>query len=329
MKESAQIALSYVRSQRDALGIAPGADQRRFHVHFPAGAVPKDGPSAGVTMTSALVSLLTGRPVRREVGMTGEVTLQGRVLPIGGVKQKVLAAHRAGLTEVILPARNGVDLDDVPETVREQMTFHLVDDVADVVRIALAAETPWSRRRSPAPRLSPPGLRAGTMAGVRLLGAEDTVTLGRLVWAVLVTSFFCLPLAISLWAFLDAARRPQWAWALSPARQVVWMVAIPLGVLTVVGGLLISLWYLLRIRPLVAATERGELQPRRSAGGGAEAAERVVAQRLQPRPRQEDPLLAVRTDDAVGQVPRARCRSGWTPCSDRSARARAAGCCGA
>ena len=142
MKESAQIALSYVRSQREALGIAPGADQRRFHVHFPAGAVPKDGPSAGVTMTSALVSLLTGRPVRREVGMTGEVTLQGRVLPIGGVKQKVLAAHRAGLTEVILPARNGVDLDDVPETVREQMTFHLVDDVADVVRIALTAETP-------------------------------------------------------------------------------------------------------------------------------------------------------------------------------------------
>ena len=107
MKESAQIALSYVRSQRDALGHRAGADQRRFHVHFPAGAVPKDGPSAGITMTTALVSLLTGRPVRREVGMTGEVTLQGRVLPIGGVKQKVLAAHRAGLTEVILPARNG------------------------------------------------------------------------------------------------------------------------------------------------------------------------------------------------------------------------------
>jgi ATP-dependent Lon protease len=138
MKESAQIALSYVRSQQEALGIAPGATQRRFHVHFPAGAIPKDGPSAGVTMTTALVSLLTGRPVRREVGMTGEVTLQGRVLPIGGVKQKVLAAHRAGLTEVILPARNGVDLDDVPESVREQMTFHLADDVADVVRIALA-----------------------------------------------------------------------------------------------------------------------------------------------------------------------------------------------
>jgi ATP-dependent Lon protease len=149
MKESAQIALSYVRSRRDALGIAPGTDQRRFHVHFPAGAIPKDGPSAGVTMTTALVSLLTGRPVRREVAMTGEVTLQGRVLPIGGVKQKVLAAHRAGLTEVILPARNGIDLDDVPETVRQQMTFHLVDDVADVVRIALLDSTSSADPASP------------------------------------------------------------------------------------------------------------------------------------------------------------------------------------
>ncbi len=138
MKESAQLALSYVRAHREELGIAPGADQRRFHVHFPAGAVPKDGPSAGVTMTTALVSLLTGRPVRRELAMTGEVTLQGRVLPIGGVKQKVLAAHRAGLTEVILPARNGIDLDDLPDPVRNAMTFHLLDDVADVVRIALA-----------------------------------------------------------------------------------------------------------------------------------------------------------------------------------------------
>ena len=93
-------------------------EQHRFHVHVPAGAMPKDGPSAGVTMTTALVSLLTGRPVRSEVGMTGEITLQGKVLPIGGVKQKVLAAHRAGLTEVVLPARNGPDLDDVPEAVR-------------------------------------------------------------------------------------------------------------------------------------------------------------------------------------------------------------------
>jgi len=106
----------------------------------PAGAVPKDGPSAGVTMTTALASLLTGRPVRTEVGMTGEVTLQGRVLPIGGVKQKVLAAHRAGLTEVVLPARNGPDLEDVPESVREAMTFHLAETVEDVLGVALARE---------------------------------------------------------------------------------------------------------------------------------------------------------------------------------------------
>jgi ATP-dependent Lon protease len=108
-------------------------------VHFPAGAVPKDGPSAGITMTTALVSLLTGRLVRSDVGMTGEVTLSGRVLPIGGVKQKVLAAHRAGLKEVILPARNEADLDDVPEQVREDMTFHLVDRVDRVLELALEA----------------------------------------------------------------------------------------------------------------------------------------------------------------------------------------------
>jgi ATP-dependent Lon protease len=137
MKESAQIALSYVRSHAAELGVDPAATRRSLHVHVPAGAIPKDGPSAGVTMTTALVSLLTGRPVRPEVGMTGEVTLQGRVLPIGGVKQKVLAAERAGLTEVVLPARNGPDLDDVPEPVRERMTFHLVDDVRDVIGVAL------------------------------------------------------------------------------------------------------------------------------------------------------------------------------------------------
>jgi ATP-dependent Lon protease len=138
MKESAQIALSYVRSRADDLGVDANAfDGQRFHVHFPAGAVPKDGPSAGITMTTALVSLLKGVPVRDTVAMTGEVTLQGRVLPIGGVKQKVLAAHRAGLREVILPARNEPDIDDVPETVREAMTFHLVDDVAKVLDLAL------------------------------------------------------------------------------------------------------------------------------------------------------------------------------------------------
>jgi ATP-dependent Lon protease len=131
MKESAEIALSYVRAN---IGIP---EKRRFHLHVPAGAVPKDGPSAGVTMTTALVSLLTDRPVRSILGMTGEVTLQGKVLPIGGVKQKVLAAHRAGLREVVLPARNGGDLDDVPSAVRDDMTFHLVDDVKQVLEIAL------------------------------------------------------------------------------------------------------------------------------------------------------------------------------------------------
>jgi ATP-dependent Lon protease len=142
MKESAQIALSFVRSHAEEFGIDP-ADlfkERRFHIHVPAGAVPKDGPSAGVTITTALVSFLTGRPVRHTVGMTGEVTLQGRVLPIGGVKQKLLAAHRAGLKEVFLPKRNEGDLDDVPKAVLEQLTIHLVDDVRDVVRIALEAE---------------------------------------------------------------------------------------------------------------------------------------------------------------------------------------------
>jgi ATP-dependent Lon protease len=137
MKESAQIALSYVRSHATDLGIDAARLKGRFHVHVPAGAVPKDGPSAGVTMTTALVSLLTDTPVRAEVGMTGEVTLQGRVLPIGGVKQKVLAAHRAGLTEVILPKRNEGDLDDVPEQVRDEMTFHVAGSVDEVLRLAL------------------------------------------------------------------------------------------------------------------------------------------------------------------------------------------------
>jgi len=137
MKESARIALSYVRAHREKLGIPEGADRRNVHVHFPAGAVPKDGPSAGITMTTALVSLFTGRQVKPKVAMTGEVTLQGRVLPIGGVKQKLLAAHRLGLTEVIIPARNEADLDDVPESVRADLTVHLAADVADVVRWAL------------------------------------------------------------------------------------------------------------------------------------------------------------------------------------------------
>jgi ATP-dependent Lon protease len=137
MKESAQIALSYLRAHGADLGVDPTALDRALHLHVPAGAVPKDGPSAGVTMVTALASLATGRAVRSDVGMTGEVTLNGRVLPIGGVKQKLLAAHRAGLTTVFLPARNEPDMDDVPESVREALDVRFVADVADVVRGAL------------------------------------------------------------------------------------------------------------------------------------------------------------------------------------------------
>jgi ATP-dependent Lon protease len=138
MKESARIALTYVRSHAPELGIDAGAfDDKEFHVHVPAGAIPKDGPSAGVTMVTALASLLTRRPVRHTVGMTGEVTLQGRVLPIGGLKQKVLAAHAAGLTDVILPIRNEPDLDDVPKEVRDTMRFHPVSSVDEVLALAL------------------------------------------------------------------------------------------------------------------------------------------------------------------------------------------------
>jgi ATP-dependent Lon protease len=137
MKESARIALSYARSHSEELGIDPERFQREFHLHVPAGAIPKDGPSAGIAMTTALVSLLSGRPVKHTVGMTGEVTLQGRVLPIGGLKQKVLAAHAAGLTEVILPERNRGDLAEVPEEVREQMAFHPVMSVDEVIAQAL------------------------------------------------------------------------------------------------------------------------------------------------------------------------------------------------
>jgi ATP-dependent Lon protease len=140
MKESGQIALSYVRSHARDLGIDPSELGGRFHVHVPAGAVPKDGPSAGVTMVTAIASLLSDTPVKSTVGMTGEVTLQGRVLPIGGVKQKVLAAHRAGLKEVILPKRNEGDLDDVPEQVREEIAFHPVETVDEVLAFALERE---------------------------------------------------------------------------------------------------------------------------------------------------------------------------------------------
>jgi ATP-dependent Lon protease len=138
MKESARIALSYVHSHAGELGVAEEAfKERSFHVHVPAGATPKDGPSAGITMATALASLLSDRPVKHTVGMTGEVTLQGRVLPIGGLKQKVLAAHAAGLTDVIIPERNRADLDDVPAEVREAMTFHPVMTIGEVLDLAL------------------------------------------------------------------------------------------------------------------------------------------------------------------------------------------------
>ncbi|HEY2632295.1 MAG TPA: endopeptidase La [Solirubrobacteraceae bacterium] len=145
MKESARIALSYVRGHAEELGIDEHVfEDHQFHVHVPAGAIPKDGPSAGVTMVTALASLLSGRPVKHTVGMTGEVTLQGRVLPIGGLKQKALAAHAAGLTDVILPERNRGDLDDIPEEVREQMSFHPVMSIDEVLELAL----------EPAPKVS-------------------------------------------------------------------------------------------------------------------------------------------------------------------------------
>jgi ATP-dependent Lon protease len=138
MKESARIALTYVRSHATQLSIDEHAlDGRELHVHVPEGAIPKDGPSAGITMVTAIASLLSGRPVKGTVGMTGEVTLQGRVLPIGGLKQKVLAAHAAGLTEVIVPQRNEPDLEEVPADVRSQMQFHIVGTVDQVLNAAL------------------------------------------------------------------------------------------------------------------------------------------------------------------------------------------------
>jgi ATP-dependent Lon protease len=142
MKESAQIAISSVRALAPQLGIDEELfDKRSFHVHVPAGAIPKDGPSAGITMATAVASLLTGRPVKHTVGMTGEITLQGRVLPIGGLKQKVLAAHAAGITDIVIPERNRADLEDIPENVREEIAFHPVMSIAEVLGLALE-ETP-------------------------------------------------------------------------------------------------------------------------------------------------------------------------------------------
>jgi ATP-dependent Lon protease len=144
MKESAQTALSWVRSHAGELGLAPDVwESSDIHIHVPAGAIPKDGPSAGVTMAAALVSLLTGRPVRGDVAMTGEISLSGRVLPVGGIKEKVLAARRAGVKTVILPRRNEKNLlEDVQPVLRESMTFHLVDSIPEVLAVAFE-ETPW------------------------------------------------------------------------------------------------------------------------------------------------------------------------------------------
>ena len=141
MRESAQIAQSYVRSKADALGVDPD----RFldsdvHVHVPQGAIPKDGPSAGVAMVLSMASLFSGRPVRSDVGMTGEVTLRGRVLPVGGVKMKVLAAHRAGLTTVVLPKRNEKDLEELPDEVRNTLIFVTIDRIDEALKVAFVTE---------------------------------------------------------------------------------------------------------------------------------------------------------------------------------------------
>jgi ATP-dependent Lon protease len=138
MQESARAAFSYIRSKARDLGLSDNYFEKHdVHLHVPAGAVPKDGPSAGVTMATALASLFTNRPVRRNVAMTGEITLRGQVLPVGGIKDKVLAAHRARLDTVILPERNRQDLDDVAQEVRDSMEFVFVDDVTDVLNAAL------------------------------------------------------------------------------------------------------------------------------------------------------------------------------------------------
>ena len=140
MKESARAALTYVRSNAERLGIKAGVvEDQDVHIHVPAGAVPKDGPSAGVTIFTALVSLFTGRRVRPDTAMTGEATLRGRVLPVGGVKAKVLAAHRAGIKRVILPRRCGADLDDVAKEVMASLEVILVDDMSEVIAAALEA----------------------------------------------------------------------------------------------------------------------------------------------------------------------------------------------
>jgi ATP-dependent Lon protease len=143
MKESASAALSYLKSRAESLGIDPALfDKNDIHIHVPAGAQPKEGPSAGVTVLTAMASLLTGRPVREDVAMTGEITLRGRVLPIGGIKEKVLGAHRAGLRRVLLPRRNEADLDDIPADLRKEMQLVLIESIDEVLREALTPRRP-------------------------------------------------------------------------------------------------------------------------------------------------------------------------------------------
>ena len=176
MKESAQAALSWVRSHSDELGIAEDYFQKHdIHVHVPAGAVPKDGPSAGVTMTTALASLAIGKPVASNVGMTGEVTLSGKVLPIGGLKEKVLAARRAGLDTIILPRENEKDLDDVPEHLRKTMKFIPVDEVHEVLKAALLDGSASKRRKAPGKAAA--SKKTAGIAGrkVKAIGAKKTV----------------------------------------------------------------------------------------------------------------------------------------------------------
>ena len=152
MKESAQAALTYVRSKSKALKVPENFfDNSDIHIHVPAGAIPKDGPSAGVTMLTALTSLLTGKPVLNDVAMTWEITLRGLVLPVGGIKEKVLAARRAGISTVILPKRNEKDLEEIPEQVKKDLKFHFVQRMDEVIRLALKEDSknkkaPSSRR---------------------------------------------------------------------------------------------------------------------------------------------------------------------------------------
>ncbi len=147
MKESAQAGFTYIRSIAKELGIPDNIEETTdFHIHVPEGAIPKDGPSAGITMATALASELAKRPVRHDIAMTGEITLRGRVLPVGGIKEKILAAHRSGYTTIILPAENEKDLEEIPANVKKKLTFHLVSSAKEVLNLALLPATPPTKR---------------------------------------------------------------------------------------------------------------------------------------------------------------------------------------